>query len=63
MLQSHILLQETKWTSCWIYSGPLPKTTAKESPLCIYPGTLSSHPPLTIKCSVFQSLDSLGKKK
>lgn len=38
MLDSQILLQEIKWTSCWVYSGSLSKTTAGESLLYIYPG-------------------------
>lgn len=38
MLESQILLQEIKWAGGWVYSGPLPKTTAKESLLYIYPG-------------------------
>lgn len=38
MLDSQILLQEIKWTSCWVYSGSLSKTKAGESLLYIYPG-------------------------
>lgn len=33
-----MLLQEVKWTSCWVYSGPLPKMTATESPFYVCSG-------------------------
>lgn len=62
MLKPQLLLQEIKWTSLGVYSGPLPKTTAKKSSLYIYPGNISPHPPLSTKCSVLKSLD-LGENK